>query len=157
MIIAAFVKIQKLLLVISMGLPLIDYAMEKPDYQYEKSESSWKHQNVVTLTLIDDYLQSSIIFFVPKIPTMVPMIGFASCSCHKFEGLTDDPVHRQNMVDMFKKVLKILARKGFRTVKFSAKLLDAPECLATFIRNTHEVPVISQEGTEITTFTRLNP
>ena len=69
--------------------------------------------------------------------------------------LTNDPENKETMIAMFKAVLERLASRGFKKVRFTAKLCHSPECLSDFIKDAQLVPVIEQSGGEIIIGTEL--
>ena len=116
---------------------------------------SWPFQDMITLQGIDPKVQSSIMFFVPKKATQMPVIGYSSCSCYKVQGLTQDQKHKEAMIALFRTVLDKLAARGFKTVRFTAKLHESPECLASFVSDPKRVPILKQDGAEIVIETKL--
>ena len=124
-------------------------------HSFVESVKSWPLQDMITLKRIDSKVESSIIFFVPKNVTQVPTIGYSSCSCSRVKGLTQDQLHQEAMIALFKTVLSKLAAKGFKTVRFTAKLCQAPECLASFVSDRRKVPIIEQNGPEMVIATKL--
>lgn len=131
-------------------------AMESPQHEepvIEEKHSSWPLQEVVTLKQKMHNVESSIMFFVPKNKGEMPKIGYLMCSCES-QKLSDDPEHKKAVACLFKQVMERLAALGFAQVRFTAKLLQRPACLTTFINDPSYVPVLDQDGAEVTISTR---
>jgi hypothetical protein len=110
---------------------------------------SWPTQDVVTLKQKLHDVESSIMFFVPKNKGEMPSIGYLTCSCES-KNLSDDPEHQKSVARLFKLVIERLASLGFSHVRFTARLMQRPTCLTPFIQDPSSVPIISQDGVEIT-------
>jgi len=133
-------------------------AMEHPRQEkpvIEERHSSWPSQEVITLKQKMHDIESSIMFFVPKNKNEVPAIGYLMCSCEA-RKLANDPEHKKTIACLFKQVMDRLASLGFSRVRFTAKLLQRPACLTSFINDPSCVPIINQDGAEVIISTHPN-
>ena len=133
----------------SIVLAMADMPITSSSVNYVESIRTSSCQDIITLKNTDPNVQFSIIFFVPKDVRGVPIIGYSSCSCDKVKGLTQDKMHQESMNLLFKTVLDKLARKGFKTVRFTARLRERPECLAPFINDLKILHILEEKGLEI--------
>ena len=125
------------------------------EHLFIEDVKNWPLQDVITLRRVDPKVQSSIVFFVPRDSSQIPMIGYACCSCNTVDGLSQNHKHKEAMIALFKAVLDKLAGKGFKTVRFTAKLYELPKCLSPFINDSKQVPILEQKGAELVISTEL--
>ena len=128
-----------------------------PQHRFEEKTKSWPLQDVVTLESSTPWVRSSIMFFVPKDGSQLPFIGYLICSCNRVGGLAYNREHRQTILAMFESVLEKLASRGFDKVRFTRKLYESPECIASIIKDPEFVPIIEKEGMEVVISTDLTP
>jgi hypothetical protein len=118
--------------------------------------ATWALQEVVTLKQKIHDVESSIVYFVPKNKNEMPMIGYLTCSCES-KKMTHDPEHKKAIACLFMRVLERLHSLGFTRVRLTAKLLQRPECLMSFMSDPANVSIICQDGAEVTMSTRKGP
>lgn len=120
---------------------------------YTLREMEWSNQTVNKIEMNDGVAIASFICVLPLIAGLKPIIGYISCTCSNTAGHSKNKRHRTIMIDGFKSMLTYLASKGYKEVVFPDALHVSPPCLARYIRNSDNVPIIAINDHEYTTTT----